>query len=208
MARRMRSKTFRDSASQRRYAPNVEALNWLVDELRAEHGNGNVPYVDPDCGGVHADVLLLYQDPGPKASGPDGASGFLSYENDDPSAENLNRLLHKAELPWSRCVPWNTVPWYINRAGASHEIAKALPVLHRVRSLLPNLRVVALMGSSAQGAWAKYAGHYGTDGRDLEVVPCCHTSTRGLTSGSRRPKAEGEAQVLGAFQTIRQKVAP
>ena len=109
MTRQMRSESFRLKTWERRYAENVEPLNRFVDELRDEHGQDSVPYLDPDCGGIHAQVLFLYQDPGPKASGPNGASGFLSCENDDPSAETLNRLLHQADLPWSVCVPWGTV---------------------------------------------------------------------------------------------------
>src|SRR5207248_3106182 len=152
-----------EDAFRRRYEGGVEPLNRFVDDLRAARGAESVPYVDPNCGGVNAQVLLLYQDPGPKASGPNNSSGFLSLENDDPSAENLCLLLQHADLPWKVCVPWNAVPWYINRAGRTHELREALPNLHRVRLLLPRLRAVGLMGNSAQNAWRQYGQRYPSD---------------------------------------------
>lgn len=206
MARRMKQAMFREETFRRRYEGDVESVNRFVDELRVTHGEGNVPYVDPDCGGVNAQVLFLYQDPGPKASGPSNASGFLSLENDDPSADNLYHLLQEADLPWKVCVPWNAVPWYINRAGRAHELIEALPSLHRVRGLLPRLSEVALMGNSAQSAWRQYARHYPSDVADIEASPSCHTSVRGLTAGSRRTMAEGKAEVLGVLREIRSRV--
>jgi len=43
------------------------------------------------CGGVDALALSISRDPGPKAGGTKG-SGFLSIENDDPSAERMGQF--------------------------------------------------------------------------------------------------------------------
>lgn len=205
MSRRMRLQSFRDDAWDRRYTGTVEPLNRFVDELRSTHDN-SIPYVDPDCGGVNARVMLLLQDPGPKAAGPKGASRFLSYENDDPTAANVYELLHQVDLPWTCCVPWNAVPWYINRSGTVAELKKALPSLRAFRRLLPQLRGVVAMGVSAQDAWRRFAAAYPEDIAGLTVVETRHPSNRGLTRGGRRTKADGMTELRQQLNFVRSLV--
>lgn len=207
MSRRMRLQSFRDDAWDRRYTGAVEPLNRFVDELRSTHDD-SIPYVDPDCGGVNARVMLLLQDPGPMAAGPAGASRFLSYENDDPTAANVYQLLHRVELPWSSCVPWNAVPWYINRRGKVAEVRKALPSLRSFRRLLPQLRVVVPMDASAQDAWRRFATAYPLDIAGLTVVDTCHPSSRGITLGGRRTKAKGFVELVEALTRVRELTEP
>lgn len=72
-----------------RYDGVAEPLNLFVDELRDVRRTGDIPYVDPRCGGVEARLLTLLMDPGPKAHGNPEASGLLSWDNDDPTAEEV-----------------------------------------------------------------------------------------------------------------------
>jgi hypothetical protein len=68
----------------------LERINRFIDELGAKGDAGQPPYVPPMCGGVDALALSVSRDPGPKAGRTQG-SGFLSIENDDPSAERMGR---------------------------------------------------------------------------------------------------------------------
>ena len=50
---------------------------------------------DPRDGGIRAQALFLFEKPGPKAN----ASGFISRDNDDPTAENIFRFMNQAGIP-------------------------------------------------------------------------------------------------------------
>ena len=50
-----------------------------------------VPHFDPAETGVRSQVLLLLEAPGPKTVPEWGGSGFISVDNDDPTAQNLWR---------------------------------------------------------------------------------------------------------------------
>ena len=100
MARRMRDKAFRDDQWARRYTGRVERINRFIDELGAKDDAGHPPYIPPVCGGVDALALSISRDPGPKAGGTKG-SGFLSIENDDPSAERMGQFLDEAGIDYA-----------------------------------------------------------------------------------------------------------
>jgi hypothetical protein len=83
----MADPVFRNEQWQRRFDTHIEPINLLVDELRISE-RGWLPYVAPMYGGVNARLLSVLRDPGPKTRSEDG-SGFLSMENDDPTAEAI-----------------------------------------------------------------------------------------------------------------------
>jgi hypothetical protein len=133
--------------------PHVAPINALVDEIRAERGTDQVPYVDPDFGGIAARVLLLFESP--SRLGVTQGSGLLSVDNKDETAKNLWDTYRLVELPRSRAVHWNVVPWYLGdeRKNSSAEVPQVLqarPYFERLLTLLPDLRVVV-----AAGAWAQ-----------------------------------------------------
>src|SRR3954452_19365581 len=75
-------------------ARHVAPLTAFVERLRVEHGGSeSVPWFDPTEAGVHARILALLEAPGPKATGAAGprpkvkGSGFISADNDDPTAD-------------------------------------------------------------------------------------------------------------------------
>jgi hypothetical protein len=86
MVRRMRDHAYRAEQWRNRYAPHVEPINRLVDELGELRPGARPPYVAPMYRGVHAPMVAILRDPGPKAGGAAG-SGFLSVGNDDQTAE-------------------------------------------------------------------------------------------------------------------------
>ena len=71
-------------------APLVEYANEL-----ASMGRGEVPMPDPLGGGINAQVFFLFEKPGPQAN----SSGFLSINNNDPTAETTTRWLEEGDQP-------------------------------------------------------------------------------------------------------------
>lgn len=144
-------------------APHVAGLNAMVRDInRHRADDGAAPWFDPADGGTAADVLLLLECPGPRASAHKG-SGFVSADNDDQTAANIFTLLHDAQLDRNRIVIWNVVPWYLPSAdGKSTKNAKpadlvqAEPWLDNLVTLLPRLRLVVPMGAPALSGWMKY----------------------------------------------------
>lgn len=90
----MRDPRFREAQTGGIRLPHVAPINDLVDDLRTE-GRGWVPYVAPMYGGVDAEMLSVFRDPGPMTNDLSGrGSGFLCLENDDPAAEWFATLLY------------------------------------------------------------------------------------------------------------------
>lgn len=116
MARRMRDKDFRDDQWARRYTGKVERIIRFIDELGAKDDASHPPYIPPMCGGVDALALSISRNPGPKAGGTKG-SGFLSIENDDPSAERMGQFFEEAGIGYAEVVPWNAYPWNATRGA-------------------------------------------------------------------------------------------
>src|SRR5260370_30842132 len=111
----MRDPAFRQQQIDGLRAPHVARINALVDELIDPSGRGWVPSVAPVCGGVHARVLCIQRDPGPKTNSQHGGSWFLCPENDDATAERFAILLDSASIAVGETLAWNAYPWYINR---------------------------------------------------------------------------------------------
>jgi hypothetical protein len=159
--------------------PHVAPLTEFVGRLRAAHG-GAVPWFDPTEAGIEASILMLFESPGRRADTMQG-SGFISPDNDDPSAENMWRLLREAGIDRRRdVVAWNIVPWYlgddrkIGEVRAS-DLEQARPALHELVRLLPQLRVVVLFGRKAQAGWRRARPPI-----DVAVLEAPHPSGRWL----------------------------
>lgn len=175
-------------------------INELVVRL-ADTNEGGAPFVDPDYGGVDAEVLLLLSDPGPKTQAEFEGSGLLSFQNDDPGAARICMLTQEVGLSPTRCVSWNAYPWYINRPPTVAERTKGLAPLRELIELLPSLRVVIAMGTTAQDSIQRLRKQHPTSLDELAVLDTVHSSTRGVTRGSRQEAAIGEAELRDAFST-------
>jgi hypothetical protein len=179
--------------------PHIAPLNGLVDELRDPEGRGWVPYVAPLYGGVNAEMLNLFRDPGPKTNTSLGGSGFICVENDDAAAERLAMLLDEAGIPFERTVPWNAYPWYINRKPRAAEIDAGVEPLCHLLSLLPRLRVVMLNGGEAKSAWRKLQRRHGHELPKYDgVIPTYHTGNQAFI-GSVEVRATRMAHLRQAF---------
>jgi uracil DNA glycosylase superfamily protein len=199
----MRDPQYRQEQWEGRWAPRVAPINQLVDQLVAGSGQLGVPYVAPVYGGVKARVLFLARDPGPKTQSGRGGNGFLSLENDDPSAERFATLLDAAGISVADMLPWNAYPWYINRQPRAAELEDGVEPLRRLLSLLPRLRGVVLLGGSARDGWKRLARRHPELVAGLEVVPTYHTGNQAFICPAH-VRAERLAALREAFaQTAR-----
>ena len=134
--------------------PHMQQLVSYLNDVRKELGTDyEMPMFDPCDGGISARVLILLEAPGPKAVG----SQFISRNNPDKTANNINNLLKVAEIPRKDTILWNIVPWYIGdvkkiRPATQSDINLALPYLGKLINLLPDLDFIVLMGKPAQAA--------------------------------------------------------
>jgi hypothetical protein len=190
--------------------PHVAPLTAFVERLRVERGGGEaVPWFDPAEAGTRARILILLEAPGPRATGPGGprpasaGSGIISPDNDDQSAANMWHLLREAGIERARdVVTWNVVGWYVGdgtriRAVTVRDMDEARESLRALIRLLPNLRVVVLLGRKASRAWARAAPASG-----VEVVEAPHPSPRALNGRPDRRRAIFDA-LLSARAALR-----
>jgi uracil-DNA glycosylase len=186
---------------QRRiHEPHVQPLTTLIERWRRE--GLRVPYADPDLCGIHARILFLAESPGPRASTEHG-SGLVSPDNKDASAGRFWRLSREAGLSRDSYINWNVVPWYVsgtarNKNATAADGQAALPYLHEFVTLLPDLRVVVVMGRFAQQWWFRYLIDC-PGSRALPVLATPHTSSR---AGISNPRFQQD--ILAAMVKARQ----
>lgn len=134
--------------------PHVAPLTAYAAKLR-ECGSVEVPDFDPLDGGTEAQVLFLFEKPGPMTAknGKRMGSGFISRNNDDPTAEAIDHFMQQARIPRTLTIIWNVIPWWNNTIKVTNEERRegAKSVLELI-GLLPNLRAVVMVGRNATAA--------------------------------------------------------
>ena len=153
-----RSLRFLDNVAARRVmlqASHVAPLSTYVAQLRGRYPGWEFPDFDPLDGGLMADLLFLLEKPGPMTSPQHRrkGSGFISRDNDDPTAEAVFRFMQKARIDRKRTVLWNTIPgWNGQRAIGAGEVGAGIEELPCLLELLPQLTTVILVGNKARRA--------------------------------------------------------
>jgi len=135
--------------------PHIVALTNYVRQLRQRFPDSwEFPDFDPYDGGQEAELLFLLEKPGPMTSANGGSgSGFISRNNDDPTAAAVLDFMVKAGIPRERTVLWNTVPgWNGSIKMSQQERREGRAELPTLINLLPKLRGVVLVGRQAQRA--------------------------------------------------------
>jgi hypothetical protein len=177
------------------HEPHIISLTKFVDELRYEKGSDyEIPYFDPWDGGIDAEVLCLFEAPGPQAKG----SGFISRNNPDETAKNFFELNLEAKIPRKRTISWNIVPWYIGsgskiRHAKSNDIEAGTPSLRRVFKFLRKLRVIVLFGKSAQSSEDDIASLY----PNIRILKTWHPSPQSLN-----PHLERREEILAVLREV------
>jgi uracil-DNA glycosylase len=175
--------------------PQVAPLSAFVKRIRRTdnpHEPYWAPYFDPKSGGIGAQVLLLMESPGPQVS----KTELVSLDNPDGTAENLSCLLKLAGLSRDRILMWNSFPWQLSAERVvvpdENHLTEAASATLELISMLPQLKVVVLIGSRAAQGWTHVAPL-------LDPLPtvlrCPHPSPVNLTP---RPEAAALAlEILG-----------
>jgi len=133
--------------------PHISPLRDYVKKLRGIYPESEFADFDPLDGGCNADILFLLEKPGPKTSVLDGGSGFISRNNDDPTAEATFNFMNLAQLPRDRTVLWNAIPgWNGTRTITHLELHRGIDHLRELPQLLPKLETIVLVGKKAQRA--------------------------------------------------------
>lgn len=140
-----------DQRLERLEEPHIRPLMRLIQGMRTR--GLRVPHVDPNDGGIDAQVLILLESPGPKAV----ASDFISQDNPDPSARNMNLALSQAGLTRKDVLLWNVVPYCVstadkNRNATTSDIRAAIADTQAWIEALPSLQVIVFCGRKAQRA--------------------------------------------------------
>lgn len=172
------------------FDPPVTALNKWVLELREDprlppDAGRTIPFFDPRGGGDEAKVLFLMQDPSEVAT----FTGFISPDNNDPSANNSTLACERAGLEPRDRVHWNIFPWWVNvrkkgrlvdptRPHQTHASARpvAAQLLIDLLDTLPRLQVIVLLGKESQKGFDHIGAQAQADRRAIAVIRTWSTS--------------------------------
>ena len=102
-----------------------------------------VPDFDPLDGGVEARALFLFEKPGRMTAGQSG-SGFISRDNDDPTAAAIFEFMQQAAIPRELTIIWNVIPWWNGTlAVTKSELQNGASRVNELIHLLPRLCTAA-----------------------------------------------------------------
>jgi uracil-DNA glycosylase len=88
-------------------------------------------------------------------SAASAGSGFISRNNDDPTAQATFDFMKKADISRKRAVIWNVVPgWNGTRKVTAAELKAGVVALRGLLPLLSKLHSIVLVGKKAQRALA------------------------------------------------------
>lgn len=180
------------------HAPLAAYVLQLRERMRVR--GLDVPHFDPLGRGVQARVLYLLEAPGPKAARTHGGSGFVSMDNNDPTAQNTFAFTRDAELDRAHVLAWNIVPWYVGsgdkiRPVTREEIQEGREHLRELLAWLPDVRVVVTFGAPAAKGWTPLAGQFAR----VTTLATWHTSGLALNAHPER-----RAHVLDTLRLARQ----
>lgn len=140
---------------QKLVEPHVAPLARYVEALRAKQPDWQFQDFDPLDGGAEADMLFLLEKPGPMTSptGKRKGSGFISRNNNDPTAQAVFEFMIEAGIARKRTALWNVIPgWNETIKTTNLEVRRGIDELKELLPLLPNVRTVVLVGREAQRA--------------------------------------------------------
>ncbi len=136
--------------------PHMLPLAKFARDLR-DLNFGEVPDFDPRDGGAEARFLFLFEKPGPMTATAGRkrrpGSGFISRDNDDPTAEAVFHFMRAAAVPREASLIWNVIPWWNGtRKVTSLELQRGTAAAINLVRLVPHLRAIVLVGGRALAA--------------------------------------------------------
>lgn len=201
-ARMHGNREFLEAKRARLWEPHVAPVNHLVERIAQETGL-DVPYVDPDSGGIAARVLFVLQAPARAAA---HGSGMLSADNDDGTAERVWWGYASAGMPRTMGVHWNAVPWYVGtreKLGpiSPEQVTQGRRWLRELLALTPNVRVLVTFGRDAEASALGVSDLL--DRRGIAHLHSIHPSPRNYNSRRERTKREVSEAFEGALRIAR-----
>ena len=145
--------------------PHVLPLTILIERMRDRCIK--VPHIDPRDGGITAQAIIFLETPGPQAK-----NGFVSRDNDDPTAQNFNKVCKCSGIDRKITALWNVVPQCLSARPTDSQIRDAIPDTAQFIQSFVALKAIVFCGGSA-----KYAMKRLTLG-SLKVFPTYHTGRK------------------------------
>lgn len=179
-ARRRRKRFIRD--------PHIAPISYLIDTIAEAENSPGLPYNDPLFGGVNAEMLFVLKSPQADADPALFGTRFLSVDNNDEGAENMFHALAANHIDRSRCLAWNICPFPTSgNTPSDSEISRAAPYTRQLIAMLPNLKVVVLLGGPARQGWSQalLGGR-----RDVTVIRGASPSPPGIHRATNRASFE------------------
>ncbi|WP_104099496.1 uracil-DNA glycosylase [Cryobacterium sp. M96] len=204
MTRRLKDAGYRGEQWQQRKAPHIKPVNDYVDEISTP--DLWVPYVAPIHGGIDARVLSLLRDPGPATQRETG-SGFISIENDDPTAERQCNRFESVGLSAYDILPWNAYPWYVNRSPKAAELEAGVDTILEMLRLAPAVQVVLLQGGDALRSWRRVLRRTPNLAKDLTVIPTYHPGRQSLWHKDPAERVRRIDHQTDAYQQVAEALA-
>jgi uracil-DNA glycosylase len=206
--RRHADPAFLAAKQARWFEPQIAPVNQLVNEIATSTGR-EVPYVDPDSGGVNSRVLRLLEAP---SGGAAYRSGMISVDNDGGTAANLWRAHQAVGLSREHTMMWNAVPWFLGVYGRidgprAADLTEGRSWLRRLLELLPLLEVVIALGRVPEKSLRPLRSELQTRGVMIFAAP--HPSQRVYNVQGRGARAqvhrtfEQAAEVIAAGSSVR-----
>ena len=131
--------------------PHMFELVEFVKRLRQRYKNGYVPDFDPDDGGVNAEILFLFEKPGPMTDPVNKGSGFISQDNNDLTANATKNFIVQAGIDRKKIVIWNLISaWNGKIKFSAKEKIYALEEFQELLSILKKVKSIILVGKEAQ----------------------------------------------------------
>ena len=191
LARQRRKRHIRD--------PHIAPISHLIDTIAEAENAPGLPYNDPLFGGVNAQILFILKSPQADANPALFGTRFLSIDNDDEGAENMFHALADNNIDRSQCLAWNICPFPTSKNTPNDdEIGRATPYTRQLIAMLPNLKVVVLLGGPARQGWSQalLGGR-----RDVSVIRGASPSPPGIHRTTNR--ASFERAIREAAEAIR-----
>ena len=139
--------SFREQLLNRRYDPNVGAVNELCDSLQSVKPHTVVPYVDPMHDVDQCRIISLFSN-----IGEADPSGFITAGDDDATTRMLG-IQWKLGLRPECVMPWNVHPWHTdgeaNGKFTPDQISSGLKPLLKFLALVPRASVIVAHGTEA-----------------------------------------------------------
>lgn len=153
-------------------------LNKFLNDLRNKHTEHYFPGFDPNDGGANAEIMLLFEKPGPMTDPRNGGSGLISIDNNDETARSTKLFLNKAGIDRKKIIIWNVISFWNGtiKIKKEDEFAHAVNELTELLKITKKIKTIILVGKSAQNISKKM------NLKDYKIIKSMHPSPRNRAS--------------------------